>query len=239
MLETLGPRLPRILGGGAALLLHAAFGMGLWLNKGTPEVKETAPRALQVRWLAAEPAQATPAPPHPPVPVPEPPKPRVVPVRQHVTPKVKAPALIHVAHPVTPAPAELPQVAPDPAPEPVAAAAPAPTPASSASTNSNQAAADAEPSVAPRFDAAYLSNPAPAYPRLAREMGEQGRVVLRVRVNVGGRPDEVRLFRSSGYERLDHAALEAVSSWRFVPARRGEDTIAAWVLVPIAFNLRN
>ena len=42
---------------------------------------------------------------------------------------------------------------------------------------------------------------------------------------------------SSGYERLDRAAVEAVRHWRFAPARRGTETIAAWALVPILFQL--
>ncbi len=93
--------------------------------------------------------------------------------------------------------------------------------------------------VAPRFDAAYLQNPAPVYPPLARRMGERGRVLLRVLVTVEGTADRVELNMSSGSSRLDSAALETVQRWRFVPARQGELAVAAWVLVPISFSLES
>lgn len=90
----------------------------------------------------------------------------------------------------------------------------------------------------PRFDAAYLRNPAPNYPPASRRMGEEGRVLLRVHVLANGQADEVRLQQGSGFERLDEAAVEAVRRWQFVPARLGDTAVAAWVIVPIAFNLR-
>ena len=39
-------------------------------------------------------------------------------------------------------------------------------------------------------------------------------------------------------QRLDRAAEDAVARWRFVPARRGESAVEAWVLVPIVFKLK-
>lgn len=92
---------------------------------------------------------------------------------------------------------------------------------------------------APRFDADYLSNPAPTYPPLSRRMGEEGKVVLRVHVEPGGLPSQIEVKSTSGSPRLDQAALDAVRRWKFVPARRGDEAIAAWVLVPITFTLQN
>ncbi|MFO1398578.1 MAG: energy transducer TonB [Burkholderiales bacterium] len=97
-------------------------------------------------------------------------------------------------------------------------------------------AAPAE-TVAPRFDAAYLDNPPPAYPPLARRAGEQGKVLLRVHVTADGLADDVQIRESSGFPRLDAAAQETVRRWRFVPARQGDRNVAAWVIVPIAFTL--
>ena len=93
------------------------------------------------------------------------------------------------------------------------------------------------PVVAPRFDAAYLNNPRPEYPRLARRLGEHGRVLLHVFVNPAGRPEKIEVRTSSGYARLDQAAREAVQQWHFVPARQGDEAVGAWVLVPITFVL--
>lgn len=89
----------------------------------------------------------------------------------------------------------------------------------------------------PRFNADYLNNPPPVYPTLARRLGEQGRVMLRVQVRADGTPAEVEINRSSGFSRLDRAALEAVRQWRFIPAQQGDAPVAASVLVPVAFTL--
>lgn len=88
-----------------------------------------------------------------------------------------------------------------------------------------------------RFDADYLRNPAPAYPAAARRSQEEGKVVLKVNVSAQGEPVEVLVESSSGYPRLDRAALDAVRRWRFIPARVGEERVAATVLVPLNFRL--
>jgi protein TonB len=91
---------------------------------------------------------------------------------------------------------------------------------------------------AARFDPDYLSNPKPLYPPASRRLREEGQVVLRVRVSPAGLAEGIELRHSSGFPRLDQAALEAVARWRFIPARRGAEAVSAWVLVPINFNLQ-
>jgi protein TonB len=86
--------------------------------------------------------------------------------------------------------------------------------------------------------AIYLRNPKPAYPNLSRRLSEQGTVLLRVFVTMAGDASKIELKESSGFPRLDHAALDAVQSWKFVPAKRGEQPVAAWVVVPIKFSLK-
>jgi protein TonB len=61
--------------------------------------------------------------------------------------------------------------------------------------------------------------------------------VLRVLVSAGGGAEQVAIRTSSGFERLDAAALETVKQWKFVPARQGDRSVPAWVLVPISFSL--
>lgn len=94
------------------------------------------------------------------------------------------------------------------------------------------------PLIPPHFNAGYLVNPAPAYPSLSRRLGEQGRVLLRVLVEPDGLPSSVELRTTSGFERLDQSALDAVRRWKFVPAKQGDKPVAAWVVVPILFNLK-
>lgn len=62
-------------------------------------------------------------------------------------------------------------------------------------------------------------------------------MVLRVLVNAAGGAETVSIHTSSGFGRLDAAALEAVKQWKFVPARQGDRPVPAWVLVPISFTL--
>lgn len=92
--------------------------------------------------------------------------------------------------------------------------------------------------VPPKFDADYLDNPPPVYPRLSKRLNEVGNVGLMVFVDASGAPGKIDIQTSSGYERLDQAAIEAVRRWRFVPAKQGDKPVAAWVLVPIYFSLK-
>lgn len=135
--------------------------------------------------------------------------------------------------PVPPVPMQ-----PDP-PAPAPALAPAPTVRASARARDATAVdtpdADAD---LPSYSAAYLRNPKPDYPPLSKRLGEQGVVTLRVFVSADGNPQDVQLKVSSGFGRLDHAAQDAVKRWRFTPAQRGDQAVAAWVLVPIRFSLR-
>ncbi|MBL8426255.1 MAG: energy transducer TonB [Azonexus sp.] len=90
---------------------------------------------------------------------------------------------------------------------------------------------------AARFDAAYLQNPQPPYPSMSRRLGEEGKVLLKVRVLPDGNPASVDVEKSSSFGRLDEAARQAVARWRFVPAKRGDEPIEASVIVPIVFRL--
>ena len=90
-----------------------------------------------------------------------------------------------------------------------------------------------------RFDAAYLKNPPPTYPLASRRQQESGKVLLKVFVNPEGLPVTVDIAQSSHSTRLDEAARQAVSRWRFIPAKIGDRTITAEVIVPIIFKLED
>ncbi len=125
---------------------------------------------------------------------------------------------------------------------PDAPSASPPTPAAAVAavaTASKKHADPPEPVTPPRFDAAYLNNPAPIYPMSSRRVHEQGTVTLRVRVSQVGTALEVLLEHTSGSSHLDDAAMEAVRRWRFTPAMRGRESVEAWVLVPVQFELRH
>lgn len=72
----------------------------------------------------------------------------------------------------------------------------------------------------PSSDADYLRNPKPPYPALSRRLGEQGLVVHSVLIGVDGAAVSARLVKSSGFERLDQAAYQAIMRWRYTPGNR-------------------
>lgn len=201
-----------------ALAIHAAI--LAWPH--TQKVDIPPPGPLTVKLIEAlkppEPQPvALPAPPPPPPQAkPTPTRPRPV---LAMTPEQQA---LTVDTPVVAAPVA---VAPEPAPRPPVAAAPV--------------AAAPAPVVAARYNAAYLNNPEPKYPPMSRRLGEEGKVLLRVRVTADGQAAAVELEKSSNFERLDEAAKQAVARWRFVPAKRGDEAIEASVIVPIVFRLDN
>ena len=84
----------------------------------------------------------------------------------------------------------------------------------------------------------YLVPPAPRYPPASRRAREEGEVLVRVLIDVDGRPSEVRILRSSGHSRLDDAAIEAVRAALFRPYVADGRARAAYVRVPVEFALR-
>jgi protein TonB len=224
------PRVPRNTAiAGAVVLLHVAalWGMNSGLLRRAVEI--VVPVQLLSEVITPPAPQVAPEPP-PPAPAP-PPVPRPV-----AKPQPRKPV---------PPPAPRPEAAPSPAPAPALAAAP-PEPQPEPPLSAPVAPAPAPAPVAapaparvelPSTDADYLQNPQPEYPAISRRLGEEGQVMLRVLIGADGRPQQVELRRSSGYDRLDRVALDTVRRWRFVPGKRNGVAEAMWFNVPINFVL--
>ncbi len=144
-----------------------------------------------------------------------------------------------------PAPPKVPRAAvntqrpPAPLPTPTApvddALAVSPLPASEASPPSPAPAA-AAPAQGAQLQ--YRSAPPPPYPITAIRLGQQGTVVLRIRVGTDGSPLAVDIEKSSGSRVLDQAARQQVMRhWRFVPATVNGQVVEADGLVPVEFTL--
>jgi periplasmic protein TonB len=197
----------------------AAHGVALWgaVAWSHNEPPPTPPAVLAVSFVAPQPVEApVPLPPAPP-----PPKPVVQPKpKPLITSRATEPVPDAIVAPPEP---EQPQ---EPA-EPVAAYSPA-------------AAEPAEkaPPEPPRYDMAYLQNPFPPYPSTSRRMREEGTVALLVRVSATGDAVDVQVSKSSGYSRLDEAAVRAVRRWKFKPSKRGDEAVEGVALVPIVFSLK-
>lgn len=89
----------------------------------------------------------------------------------------------------------------------------------------------------PTAHANFLSNPPPPYPRQSRRLGEQGKVVLAAEIATDGKALHALVNISSGYPRLDRAALNSVLNWRFTPGNKAGVPQQMWVNIPINFVL--
>jgi len=89
----------------------------------------------------------------------------------------------------------------------------------------------------PSSSANYLNNPKPRYPAASLRLEEQGRVIIHALIGADGLPLKMEVRVSSGFDRLDQAALDAVSGWRFTPGTRGGVAEAMWVDVPLVFKI--
>lgn len=78
---------------------------------------------------------------------------------------------------------------------------------------------------------------APAYPPLSRRLGEEGKLMLRVELDESGHISTAQIINSSGFKRLDDAALAAVKTWRCNPPRRNGQPVRAIALQPFNFVL--
>lgn len=207
----------------AVLLLH---GGALWaLQSGLlRKVAElVVPAEILVEMAAPEAA-----PPEKPAPVPAPVAARVPPTKP-ITPTTPTTLAVHET---TPSTTEL------------ATVAASTTVATAHATTSNQASAptaQALPApaalVLPSSDADYLNNPRPPYPPMSKRLREQGKVVVRTLIGVDGTAQQAEIKQSSGFDRLDQAALATALRWRYVPGKRAGVAETMWFNLPFTFLL--
>lgn len=203
----------RLRGGVAVAVVISHLLLIAWVLVQRPQPAPPPPEALMVTMIPAAEPPLTPPPPLPRVE-------KTQPVLA-TTRKVEAAPTAPV---VPPEPQKTVEAAPDaPVVPPAPVAAPAP-PAPAAV-------------IPPNVRAAYANNPQPVYPAASRRLNEQGISRLRVLVGADGRVQNLELEKSSGFARLDAAAMSTVRDWKFAPARQGDSAVPAWVLVPINWKL--
>jgi protein TonB len=208
---------------GGVMLLHA---VALWaLQSGLLRRAVEVVIPVEILGVFIEPAKPKETPPPPP---PEP-KPKRQAAR---TPAPPQPRAIREPAPVD-APVDAPVGSPEPPP-------PAPVVASAAPEPAALPAPPAPPSLQlPSSSADYLQNPKPVYPAMSQKLGEQGKTIVRVLIGADGLPKQASIQQSSGYERLDQAARQAVMRWRYVPGKRNGVAEAMEFDVPIHWVLKN
>jgi periplasmic protein TonB len=78
----------------------------------------------------------------------------------------------------------------------------------------------------------------PEYPPASRRAGEEGTVQLQVLVLESGRAGEVKVAKSSGFPKLDEAAINEVKrNWRFVPGKEDGKPVSMWHTFAVTFRL--
>lgn len=159
-----------------------------------------------------------------------PPAPEAPPPPELAQPEIYVPApaveIVRYTPPPIVAAAEQPQAVP-PAPIAIKApATPAPRPAAPPTLVSDD------------LGATMISAKPPSYPLESRRKREQGTVVLMLALGTDGRVADIRLAKSSGYDRLDRAALGAVRHWRWSPTIRDGIAVAVRGIVEIPFVLQ-
>jgi len=207
------PNLPLV---GLVVALHVGA-LAVFVAYDVLPVIPKRPAPVLIELVADPPAPPPHAPPPPPaasptIKLPATPSPMIA-----ATPVLAAPAAAQVV--VSPAPPMQTSVAPA---APAAAPAPPAPPA---------------PIVPPDMNAATLGNPAPDYPIDSRRRREQGVVRLRVTIAPDGSVRAIEVARSSGFDRLDQAALAAVRRWHFRPGTQAGVPVEAVGTLAIPFRL--
>ena len=205
------------------LAIHAGIFYGLWKNQLIPPPEQmvtlfadfiTAPKPELAPTIAQDPPPAKLQPIK--KPDPKPVQPRLV---------TKAPALPE-EEPVAPMPEPEPVLEPEiEMLEPEVITQPAQMPAGPVTLTSE-------------LSVSCPTLSAPIYPSISRRMGEEGQLVLRVELDENGQVDTAVVVDSSGYPRLDEAAMTAVKDWQCRPPLRGGQPIRAIALQPFNFVLQ-
>jgi periplasmic protein TonB len=83
----------------------------------------------------------------------------------------------------------------------------------------------------------FIRRVLPRYPRLARETGREGTVMLSLTIDEQGILQSVEVVESAGYG-FDEEALQAIRSSTFKAAVRNGKTVASRAMLPVRFILR-
>lgn len=206
---------------GAVVLTHVVMAVTV-AHLSRQEIHEPTISAMTVQWIS--PVQA---------PVPPPPEP--VKIRQVEPPKPRKQTIVAAKPPVpTPAPVfqapeppkEEPKVVDNSPPLPPAPPAPAPPPAPK------------QVEVSSISDLNCYFMPLADYPLASRRRREEGRTVVDLTIDTRGLVTTVSVAKSSGYARLDSAALDSVRQYRCKPRMEAGVAQIVRTTAPIDFELQ-
>lgn len=75
-----------------------------------------------------------------------------------------------------------------------------------------------------------------SYPAFLREAGIGGTANVSFRIDETGKVVEYEIFKSSGYEAFDEAALRVAGGMEFTPALNGDRPVPTQIVLPISFR---
>src|SRR3990172_1307727 len=76
------------------------------------------------------------------------------------------------------------------------------------------------------------------YPEIARKAGVEGRVFVKVLIDQQGRVVDTQVIKSLGNNGCDEAAISAIKSVRWRPAKQRDRPVKVWVSIPVMFMLK-
>ncbi|WP_175701094.1 energy transducer TonB [Burkholderia ambifaria] len=212
------------------LAAHAIMLTAAWLHRNAPPPKSVEVQSITAQLITPAPIAQQVAAESIPQPAPPKPTPRVKPkVEPKPVQKAAKPAPQPVAQSPAPSPTPAPAADPTPAPAAPAAAAPAATPSPARETMQVSA-----PKNVPTLQCNFVK---PDYPSMSRRRGESGTAYVHFVVGVTGKIESVELQKSSGYPRLDDAALDAMRSTTCRPYIENGQAIRAARTQPYNFGL--
>ncbi|HEY6527715.1 MAG TPA: energy transducer TonB [Cellvibrionaceae bacterium] len=80
----------------------------------------------------------------------------------------------------------------------------------------------------------------PDYPSESKKLGEEGVVGMALYLNADGKVQDAKVEKSSGFERLDNAAVkQALKSWKFEPCTDNDKPVACWYKINFRWQLKD
>ena len=78
----------------------------------------------------------------------------------------------------------------------------------------------------------------PEFPSFVWKMGIEGQVVVRVLIDINGKPLDSQILKSTN-PIFEQSVIDAVMKSQFAPARMGQGPVAAWLTIPFKFKQPN
>ena len=83
----------------------------------------------------------------------------------------------------------------------------------------------------------WIRKPSPGYPAMSKKLNESGTVVIAAYFGSNGSAKRAEIAKSSGFERLDRAAADAVLRSQITPLTGGNEETVRLFNAPISFTL--